>query len=98
MKLLLWVVIVFFIVMWYLHMKKSAAAGRRRDSSAGAAGTAAGSAAAPAVAPPEPMVRCVECGLHVPASEAIRVAGPGDDGRVDGPAFCSLEHRLRHRG
>ncbi len=33
---------------------------------------------------PEAMVRCVECGLHLPATQAL----PGRGG-----AFCSAEHR-----
>ena len=31
------------------------------------------------------MVRCAHCGLHIPASEAIR---------ADGKTYCSDEHRL----
>ena len=38
----------------------------------------------PAVGPPQAMVRCAYCGLHLPASDAI--AGPG------GP-YCTIEHR-----
>jgi uncharacterized protein len=42
--------------------------------------------AAPAIAQPEPMVDCVHCGLHLPASEALR-----DDAAR---AFCCAEHRV----
>jgi uncharacterized protein len=41
--------------------------------------------APPAIAPPEPMVDCARCGLHLPASEALR-----DDAAR---AYCSAEHR-----
>ncbi|WP_067065619.1 PP0621 family protein [Roseateles chitosanitabidus] len=43
--------------------------------------------APPAPAGPESMVRCAECGTHLPASEAL----PGRGG-----AFCSTEHRSAH--
>ncbi|MHA7149608.1 PP0621 family protein, partial [Burkholderia pseudomallei] len=36
---------------------------------------------------PEPMVRCAECGVHAPKSDAV-VAG--------GEYFCSPEHAARH--
>jgi uncharacterized protein len=42
-------------------------------------------AAAPSVGPPQAMVRCAHCGLHLPASDAI--AGPGDT------VYCSAAHR-----
>ncbi|MBB3638836.1 PP0621 family protein [Variovorax atrisoli] len=35
--------------------------------------------------PPQAMVRCAHCGLHLPAPEAI--AGPG------GALYCSTAHR-----
>jgi uncharacterized protein len=38
-----------------------------------------------AVAPPEAMVDCAHCGLHLPASEAVQ----GDAGQV----YCSAAHR-----
>jgi uncharacterized protein len=41
--------------------------------------------AAPAIAAPEQMVDCARCGLHLPASEALR----DDAARV----YCSAEHR-----
>ena len=43
-------------------------------------------AAAPPVGPPQAMVRCAHCGLHLPASDAI--AGPGD-----AVYYCSAAHR-----
>jgi uncharacterized protein len=37
------------------------------------------------VGPPQAMVRCAHCGLHLPANDAI--AGP------DGAVYCSPAHR-----
>lgn len=37
------------------------------------------------VGPPQAMVRCAHCGLHLPATDAI--AGPG------GTVYCSTAHR-----
>lgn len=36
----------------------------------------------------EPMLRCRHCGVHLPASEAVKDAG--------GEIYCSAEHRLAH--
>ena len=38
-----------------------------------------------ALRPPEQMVDCVHCGVHLPASEALRDAA--------GQPYCSSEHR-----
>jgi uncharacterized protein len=37
------------------------------------------------IAPPQAMLRCAHCGLHLPAADAVR--GP------DGAAYCSAAHR-----
>jgi uncharacterized protein len=71
-RLLLWLVLG-LIAWWMLRPRKaapppSAAAGSR----------------APAGAAPEAMVDCAHCGLHFPASEAVR-----DGARV----FCCGAHR-----
>ncbi|WP_431275207.1 PP0621 family protein [Variovorax ureilyticus] len=39
----------------------------------------------PAVGAPTEMVRCAHCGLHLPATDAVR----GDAGRI----YCSAAHR-----
>lgn len=39
----------------------------------------------PAVGSPAEMVRCAHCGLHLPATDAIRGAG--------GSVYCSAAHR-----
>jgi uncharacterized protein len=53
----------------------------------GAAGRKASRAA---IAPPERMVDCARCGLHLPASEALL------DGA--GRPYCCEEHRLAGPG
>jgi uncharacterized protein len=43
--------------------------------------------ARPPLAPPQDMVRCPVCSVHLPRSDAL--AGP------DGRLYCCQEHRLR---
>ncbi len=69
-RLLLWVVV--GCVLWWLLRP------RRRVSAPPQA------AARDAVAPPEAMVDCAACGLHFPASEAVR-----DGARI----YCCTAHR-----
>lgn len=60
-----------------------------RASSNGAGATVGGGAQARASRPlqlPEPMIRCVECGVHAPASDSIVVAGE---------PFCCTAHAQR---
>jgi uncharacterized protein len=38
-----------------------------------------------AIAPPQAMLRCAHCGLHLPAADAVR--------GTDGAAYCSTAHR-----
>lgn len=81
MKFLLWMAIGVIIGLWLLRQKKQQAnmAGRRRTED----GMAGGHAALPE---PERMLRCVQCGVHVPASEALL---SGDD------AYCCIEHKVQ---
>ena len=83
MRLLLLLIAGFIVVMWYLQMVKS-----RRQK--GRAAPPADAATRP-LASAEPMLQCAQCGVHIPASEAV----PGADGQL---SYCSNEHRLRHRG
>jgi uncharacterized protein len=46
-----------------------------------------------ALAPPTEMVRCAHCGLHLPATDAIR--GSGSNG---GRFYCSAAHRKAAEG
>ena len=69
-RLLLWLVLG-LVVWWMLRPRKPAPpVGARAQAPAGAA--------------PEAMVDCAHCGLHFPASEAVR-----DGARV----FCCSAHR-----
>lgn len=43
--------------------------------------------APPPAAGPKPMLRCAECGMHLPADEAL----PGKGG-----VFCSASHRAQY--
>jgi uncharacterized protein len=73
-RLLLWLVLAF--VAWWLL--------RPRRKTPPRAGAPHANASAPP-APAEPMVDCARCGLHLPASEALR------DARAR--AYCSTAHR-----
>jgi uncharacterized protein len=78
------------------NAQRTGAPGGPADRSAGGrasgngAGTTAGAGAqAHASKPlqlPEPMIRCVECGVHAPASDSIVVAGE---------PFCCTAHAQR---
>ncbi|MBW8777734.1 MAG: hypothetical protein JF585_00755 [Burkholderiales bacterium] len=68
-RLLLWLVLG-FVAWWILRPRKAAPPAAARAPGAGAA--------------PEAMVDCAHCGLHFPASEAVR-----DGARV----FCCSAHR-----
>jgi len=50
----------------------------------GANGAASGKSAGQL---PEPMIRCVECGVHAPKSDSVLVAGQ---------TFCSHDHAKRY--
>jgi len=63
------------------------AGGRAAGNGAGAnAGAGAQARASKAPQLPEPMIRCVECGVHAPASDSIVVAGE---------PFCCTAHAQR---
>jgi uncharacterized protein len=78
MRLLLWAVIVFTLIMWLLHIKKTIIDRRNRDHANSQKAQDAS----------EAMVRCAQCGIYIPASEAILIQSD--------IAFCSEEHRLKH--
>lgn len=88
MKYLLWIVVIWMAIMWYLHQKKLAQARRAQGWRYGQA--APGPAAPnPTVLPPEKMLCCAHCGVHLPSSEAL----VSQDGQL---AWCCSEHRARH--
>lgn len=76
MKLILWLVLGLVVV--YILRNKARPAARKSASPR----------AAPPSADPEKMERCAECGVYLPASEALHDA--------TGAMFCSEEHRRRH--
>ena len=64
--------------------------GNGANGAAGANGPNAPNGGARASAPAqlaEPMIRCVECGVHAPKSDSVVVAGQ---------PFCSAAHAQRH--
>jgi uncharacterized protein len=71
-RLLLWALLA-FVAWWLLRPRRKAPAAPPPAAARG-----------PAATPPEAMVDCATCGLHFPASEAVRV-----DGRV----YCCAAHR-----
>jgi uncharacterized protein len=75
-KLLIWIAAVVAVLLWLQHVRKARL--RSRPPPRQPAGDAV-----------ETMVRCAECGVHLPVSEAL----------VDpsGASFCCEEHRARHR-
>lgn len=78
MKFLLWGVIGFIVVMWLARTRKitpHSEHGRQSGAESKERGV-------------EAMVRCAQCGMHIPLSEAIV-----DQSHI---AFCSEAHRLRH--
>lgn len=78
MKFLLWAAIAAIVVIWLTRGKKIA-------SDKGAAAEGKGAAPQQAI---EPMVKCIHCGMHIPASESVTAPS--------GEVFCSDEHRLQH--
>jgi uncharacterized protein len=95
MRQIFLLIILFFVGQWLVkalrrhdaHSAQRTGAGGARGAS-GAAGNGNG-AARPAQAPQlaEPMIRCVECGVHAPKSDSVVVAGQ---------PFCSAAHARRH--
>ncbi|SDH51100.1 PP0621 family protein [Paraburkholderia phenazinium] len=59
----------------------------RTAGNGAAAGAGAQARAAKSPQLPEPMIRCVECGVHAPASDSVVVAGE---------PFCCPAHAQRH--
>ncbi|MDP9650864.1 PP0621 family protein [Paraburkholderia strydomiana] len=95
MRQIFLLIILFFVGQWLVkalrrhdaHSAQRTGAGGARGAS-GAAGNGNG-AARPAQPPQlaEPMIRCVECGVHAPKSDSVVVAGQ---------PFCSAAHARRH--
>ena len=78
MKYLLWAAVIYLAWRWFSASRAS----RSSAPTAEAAGAAARGEDA------EPMVKCAQCGVHLPLSEAL--AGSGEQ------FFCSESHRNLH--
>ena len=76
-RLLIWLILV-LVAWWWIRRHFSPPRPPVRDKS-----QAAGRKQA--IAPPEAMIDCVRCGLHLPASEAVRDPA--------GRPYCCAEHR-----
>jgi uncharacterized protein len=70
------------------HSQRSGAAGGPAGGRAAGNGKGNGAQAGASNVPrlPEPMIRCVECGVHAPASDSVVVAGE---------PFCCAAHAQR---
>ena len=78
MRLLLWIVIIIALIFLVRHIKKILfQKSEPEDATPDSAQDI-----------PETMIQCAQCGIHLPASEALVIQS--------GIAFCSEEHRLKH--
>jgi uncharacterized protein len=93
MRQLLLLIFVFFASQWlFKKLKRAQAAGGQAGPQAGNGAGAARASRGPGAsggAPqlPDPLVRCAECGVHTPNSEAVVAAGH---------RFCCADHARRH--
>ncbi|WP_233832170.1 PP0621 family protein [Paraburkholderia sp. ZP32-5] len=98
MRQIFLLILLFIVGQWLVKAlrRHDAQTAQRTGSGAqdgrGANGAANGGArgASGASAPPqlaEPMIRCVECGVHAPKSDSVSVAGQ---------VFCCAAHAQRH--
>jgi uncharacterized protein len=96
MRQIFLLILLFIVGQWLVKALRRHDAQTSQRSGTGAAGAkGANGANAPnggarAAAPAqlaEPMIRCVECGVHAPKSDSVVVAGQ---------PFCSAAHAQRH--
>lgn len=78
MKFLIWFLIL-FLVIWYIRTKQTKAAKKPTQSP---------NTRSPDPATSEPMLQCSQCGVFLPASEAVQASS--------GNAYCCEEHRHLH--
>ena len=82
MKYLIWVVVIYLGWRWYtVSRQSSSGSAKSADSTRVASNSGTDDVA-------EAMVKCAQCGIHLPDSEAVHGAGA--------IAFCSDEHRRIH--
>ncbi|MGH8782792.1 PP0621 family protein [Paraburkholderia sp.] len=98
MRQLFLLIVLFFVGQWLVKaLRRADARTAQRSGGSGSAGNpgsgqtaGAGSGAGAPHAPAqlaEPMIRCVECGVHAPKSDSVVVAEQ---------AFCCADHARRH--
>ncbi|MFM0397097.1 PP0621 family protein [Paraburkholderia phytofirmans] len=93
MRQIFLLILLFIVGQWLVKaLRRHDAQASQRSGANGAAGAkgangGAGPAAAAPAQLPEPMIRCVECGVHAPKSDSVVVAGQ---------PFCSAAHAQRH--
>ena len=94
MRQIFLLILLFVVGQWLVKALRRADAHNSQRTGAGggaaggrAAGNGAQGRASKAPQLPEPMIRCVECGVHAPASDSVVVAGE---------PFCCTAHAQRH--
>lgn len=90
MRQLLLLIFVFFASQWlFKKLRRAQAQATTGAQAANGAGRASNGPAASGGTPQlaDPLVRCAECGVHTPSSEAIVAAGH---------RFCSADHARRY--
>lgn len=92
MRQIFLLILLFIVGQWLVKALRRADASNSSNSPrTGAAGGSAGNGAQTRAAKPaqlaEPMIRCVECGVHAPASDSVVVAGQ---------PFCCTAHAQRN--
>ena len=88
MKYLIWVLLIYVGWRWYSASKARAEAGTSEADGAQASGKTQPQAETYAADAAENMVRCAQCGLHLPLSEAL--SGSSTE------YFCSEAHRIQY--
>jgi uncharacterized protein len=81
-KYLIWAVVIYLAWRWYIVSKQSSAGSAPSTESTPPASKSAADNVA------EAMVKCAQCGIHLPQSEAVHGA--------DTVTFCSEDHRRLH--
>ncbi|QQC63442.1 PP0621 family protein [Paraburkholderia ginsengisoli] len=92
MRQIFLLILLFIVGQWLvkaLRRHDAQTAQRTGNGAPGAGAHGANGGARPTDAPQlaEPMIRCVECGVHAPKSDSVVVAGQ---------PFCSAAHAQRH--
>ncbi|WP_233803452.1 PP0621 family protein [Paraburkholderia sp. HP33-1] len=89
MRQIFLLILLFIVGQWVVKALRRHDAQRTAAHGAKGTGTANGGARSSEGQPQlaEPMIRCVECGVHAPKSDSVSVAGQ---------TFCCAAHAQRH--